>query len=181
MPTARLWTISSEKNEMYMRQISAINMKIPFRFLSKQAKETVLIDSGATENFLEKDTWQKMGIGSHETVKPIMVYNVNGTENSQGKITHYCWLRIWYKGRQKLQCFYIAALGKESIILGYPFLYAFNPTINWQLGALPGDLHIQTPQYKYRFRDTISLISRRRRLKRRATQRKGKPYTCVEA
>ena len=94
-----------------------------------------------------------MGIGSHETVKPITVYNVDGTENSQGKITHYCWLRIWYEGRQKLQRFYIVALGKESIILGYPFLYAFNPTINWQQGALPGDLHIQTPRYKYRFRD----------------------------
>ena len=98
-----------------------------------------------------------MGIGSHETVKPITVYNVDGTENSQGKITHYCWLRIWYKGRQKLQRFYIAALGKESIILGYLFLYAFNPTINWQQGALPGDLHIQTPRYKYRFRDIFNL------------------------
>ena len=57
-------------------------MKIPFQSLSKQAKGTVSIDSGATENFLDKDTWQKMGIGSHEMVKPITVYNVNGTENS---------------------------------------------------------------------------------------------------
>ena len=126
--------------------------------ISEQAaKETVLIDSRATENFLDKDTWQKMGIGSHETVKPITVYNVDRTENSQGKIMHYCWLRIWYEGRQKLQHFYIAALGKESIILGYSFLYAFNPTINWQQGALPGDLHIQTPQYKYRYCDIFDL------------------------
>ena len=98
-----------------------------------------------------------MGIGSHETVKPITVYNVNEMENSQGKITHYCWLRIWYEGRQKLHCFYIAALRKKSIILGYPFLYAFNPTINWQQGALPGDLHIQTPHYKYWFRDIFDI------------------------
>ena len=157
MPTARLRTIAREKNEMYIRRISAINMKIPFRSLSVQAEETILIDSGATENFLDKNTWQKMGIGSHEMVKPITVYNVDGTENSQSKITHYCWVRIWYEGRQKLQRFYIAALGKESIILGYPFLYAFNPTINWQQGALPGDLHIQTPHYKYRFRDIFDL------------------------
>ena len=89
---ARLRMISRKKNEMYIHQILAINMKIPFQSLSEQAEETVSIDSGATENFLNKDTWQKMGIGSHETVKPITVYNVNGTENSQGKITHYCWL-----------------------------------------------------------------------------------------
>ena len=92
MPTARLRTVSCEKNEMYIQQISAINLKVPFRSLSEQAEETVLIDSGATENFLDKSTWERMGIGSHETVKPITVYNVDGTENSQGKITHYCWL-----------------------------------------------------------------------------------------
>ena len=92
MPTARLRTVSHEKNEMYIQRISAINMKVPFRSLSEQAEETVLIDSGATENFLDKATWERMGIRSHETAKPITVYNVDGTENSQGKITHYCWL-----------------------------------------------------------------------------------------
>ena len=56
MPTARLWMISCEKNEIYICRISAINMKIPFQSLSEQAEETVLIDSGATENFLDRDT-----------------------------------------------------------------------------------------------------------------------------
>ena len=144
MPTARLRTVSCEKNEMYIQCISAINMKIPFRSLSEQAEEMVLIDSGTMENFLDKATWERMGIESHETVKPITVYNVDGTENSQGKITHYCWIRIFYAGKQKLQRFYIASLGKESIILGYPFLYVFNPTINWQKGKLLEELHIQT-------------------------------------
>ena len=46
--------VSCEKNKMYIQQISAINMKIPFQSLSEQAEETVLIDSGTTENFLDK-------------------------------------------------------------------------------------------------------------------------------
>ena len=171
MPTARLRTVSHKKNEMYIRQISVINMKIPFRSLSKQTEEMVLIDSGATENFLDKNTWEKMGIGSHKTVKPIMVYNVDGTENSQGKITYYCWLRIFYMGKQKLQCFYIASLGKESIILGYPFLYVFNPTIDWQQGKLPEELHLQMPHYKYRFRDVLDL--QRKALKQTGLPKKG--------
>ena len=168
MIIARLWTIARERDEMHIRQISAINMRIPFRSLSEQSEETVLIDSGATENFLNKDTWQKMGIGSHETVKPMTVYNIDRTENSQGKIMHYCWLRIWYDGRQKLRHFYIAALGKESIILGYPFLYAFNHTIDWQKGELPGDLHVQTPRYKYRYRDIFDL-------QKKAIKKTGRP------
>ena len=85
MPTARLRTVSREKNEMYIQRISAINMKVPFRSLSEQAEETVLIDSGATENFLDKATWERMGIGSHETAKPITVYNVDGTETVRVK------------------------------------------------------------------------------------------------
>ena len=176
---ARLRMIARRKDEMHIRRISAINMKIPFWSLSKQSKKTVLIDSGATENFLDRETRQKMGIGSHETVKPIMVYNIDRTENSQGNISHYCWLWIWYDERQKLQHFYIAALGKESIILGYPFFYAFNPTINWQKGALPGDLHIQTPRYTVNIDSEISSISRRKQSRRRATQKKGKQYICV--
>ena len=112
-----------------------------------------------------------MGIGSHETVKPITVYNVDGMENSQGKITHYCWLRIFYAGKQKLQRFYIMSLGKESIILGYPFLYVFNPTIDWQQGRLPEELHIQTTQYKYRFRDVLDI--QRRAIKQTGLPKKG--------
>ena len=99
---ARLRTVSYEKNEMYIQRISAINMKIPFWSLSEQAEKTVLINSGVTENFLDKATWEKMGIRSHETVKPITIYNMDRTENCQGKITHYCWLRIFYMGKQKL-------------------------------------------------------------------------------
>ena len=171
MSTARLRMVSCEKNEMYIQRISAINMKIPFRSLSEQAEETVLIDSGATENFLDKSTWERMGIGNHETVKPIMVYNVDGMENSQGKITHYCWLWVFYTGKQKLQRFYIASLGKESIILGYPFLYIFNPTIDWQQGRLPEELHIQTTQYKYRFRDVLDI--QRRAIKQMGLLKKG--------
>ena len=171
MPTARLRTVSHEKNEMYIRRISAINMKVPFRSLSKQAEELVLIDSGATENFLDKATWERMGIRSHETTKLITVYNMDGMENSQGKITHYCWLRIFYAGKQKLQRFYIVSLGKESVILGYPFLYVFNPMIDWQQGKLLEELHIQTTQYKYHFQDVLDI--QRRAIKQTGLSKKG--------
>ena len=63
-------------------------------------------------------------------------------------------------GKQKLQHFYIASLGKESIILGYPFLYVFNPTIDWQQGKLPEELNLQTPRYKYLFKDVLDIQRR---------------------
>jgi hypothetical protein len=79
---------------MYIRRLDALNMKISFCTTRSMAEETVLIDSGATDNFIDEDTWGKLGIGKMELPKPITVHNVDRTENKQGKLTHYCWLRI---------------------------------------------------------------------------------------
>src|SRR6201990_193298 len=143
---------------MYIRRTSAVNTNITFRSLRAQAEEVALIDSGATENFIHEETWKKMGIGKQATARPMTVYNVDGSENKTGEITHYCWLRIVFKGRQRLQKFYIASLGRESIILGYPFLYVFTPEVDWKAGKLlEGEVSLQNPRYKYRIRDVLKI------------------------
>jgi hypothetical protein len=79
-----------------------------------------------------------------------MVHNVDGTENKQGKITHYCWLCIVKGEKHMLQRFYITALGKDCIILGYPFLYDFNPKINWKTGKIQGEpVQLQSSRYMH--------------------------------
>ena len=42
---------------MYIRRISAVNTKINFRTLSEQAEETALVNSSATENFIDQQIW----------------------------------------------------------------------------------------------------------------------------
>src|SRR6266403_3331481 len=99
----------------------------------------------------------------------VTVYNVDGSENKQGKVTHYCWLRIFFEGKTRLQKFYITALGKDGIILGYPFLYVFNPEVDWQQGKLKGgDVTLQTPRYRYRYQDIA-------RIQRAALAQTGRP------
>jgi predicted aspartyl protease len=100
------------------------------------AEEKALLDSGATENFIDETTWQRLGIGRKELGRPITVTNVDGTENKKGKITHYCWLRIQKGANDKLQRFFITDLGQDRIILGYPFLYHFNPPVDWTAGRI---------------------------------------------
>ena len=135
---------------MYIQWISSVNTKVTFQTLSEQAKETTLVDSGATKNFISHNMWFSMGIGRRPTTRPMTVYNVDGSENKQGKITHYCWLQVIFQEHSWLQKFFIASLGKDSIILGYPFLYVFNPMMNWQKGVLSeGEVSIQMPRYKY--------------------------------
>ena len=107
---------------MYIKQVNTINLSIPVHTAHAMAKQTSLLDSGVTENFISFRTWRQLGIGQQELNEPITVHNVDGMENKRGKITHYCWLRVLYNGEQKLQRFFLTSLGKDRMILGYPFL-----------------------------------------------------------
>jgi hypothetical protein len=65
-------------------------------------------------------------------------------------MTHYCCLRIIYNKQEDLQEFYIMNLGKDHLILGYPFLQTFNPRVDWRKGRLlGGTVKIQSSMYKH--------------------------------
>jgi len=135
---------------MYIRKIDAMNIPFIFQTAHAMADEVALLDSGATENFINTETWKRMGIGKKPLAKPIKVYNVDGTENKQGEMTHYCRLRIIHNGEEDLQNFYLTNLGKDRIILGYPFMSRFNPKVNWRKGSLSkGKVVIQSAVFKH--------------------------------
>ena len=113
-----------------------MKLNVPVYTARAMAEQTALLDSGATENFISHQTWEKLGIGKKTLEHPITVYNVNGTKNKKGSITHYCWLRVLYNRQQKLQQFFLTSLGRDRMILGYPFLREFNPQIDWAKGEL---------------------------------------------
>jgi len=58
------------------------------------AEETALLDSGASENFLDEDIWKGLGIGRVQLKQPIPVHNIDETENRSGGIEYYCWLQV---------------------------------------------------------------------------------------
>ena len=111
-----------------------MKMRFTFKTVRSVAEETALLDSGASENFLDKKVWKSLGIGRVRLERPIPVHNVDGTENRNGEIRHYCWLRVRLKGRNEKMKFYLTNLGKDRFILGYPFLWEFNPRIDWKTG-----------------------------------------------
>jgi hypothetical protein len=58
------------------------------------------------------------------------------TENQGGIIDKSCVLHVWRGEQQVTQWFYVTNLGQDCIILGYPWLWEFNPDINWEEGWL---------------------------------------------
>ena len=71
-----------------------MNIPLIIQTASTMAEQLALLDSGATENFIDYKTWKTLGIGQQTLHMPITVLNVDGTENRKGKITHYCWLKV---------------------------------------------------------------------------------------
>jgi hypothetical protein len=168
-PTAKLRRAqSSSQIEMYIRRINAMNVPFKFQTARLKANETTLIDSGVTENFIDEDTWKRLGIGKNQLHEWIILTNVNGTENRRGELTHFCWLRVSHQGKEALLKFFLTALGRDRLILGYPFLSKFKPKVNWRKGTMEGDLTIQSAAFKYLGKYMAKII-------RKAIKQHGQP------
>ena len=95
-----------------------------------------LLDSRATGMFMDKRTAAKHGFRLQKLERPIMVRNVNGTNNSMGAITHQVEANMYYKGHVERIRMDVCNLEKTDVILGMPWLQVHNPEINWETGEV---------------------------------------------
>jgi len=79
-----------------------------------------LLDSGATEMFMDKKTVAKHGFKLQKLKRPIVVRNINGTNNSGGAITHQMEVNVYYKNHVERIGMDVCDLGKTDVILGMP-------------------------------------------------------------
>ena len=127
------------KSDMvYIRQIKMLSLPFQLNTVRRTTKDITLLDSGATENFIDEKVWKELKIGCFRLNKPLTVHYVDGTENKQGKIESYCWFKIRHRNKMLRMCFFLTGLGHDRLILGYPFLYTFNPDMDWRAAQLKG-------------------------------------------
>ena len=107
-------------------------INISFIFDKNKVAEKALLDSGATDNFIDQRTVDRLHISMRHLTKTRILYNVDRTKNKSGRITHYIDLEITRGTQIRVQRFYIANLGTDRFILGFPWLYEFNPDIDWR-------------------------------------------------
>jgi len=89
-----------------------------------------LLDSGATEMFVDKKFVGKSGFKMEKLERPLKVTNVDGSDNSGGNIMHKVECNVYYRGHQERIHFDVYDLGRTEVILGMPWLAAHNPEIN---------------------------------------------------
>ena len=117
-------------------------MKVPITIKTSYntAKIPSLVDSGATDNFIHPQTIRQLCLGTSLLDKPKKLFNVDDTQNKAGSVTRYVDLSVTTNQKERQVRFLVSDIGRESLILGYPWLAAFEPCFKWKEGTL-------NPQY----------------------------------
>ena len=113
-------------------------MKIPvsFRTAYARANKNILVDSGATNNFIDPRLVRRLRLGTHNLERAQKIWNIDGTNNKAGLITSYVDLNVHTGSKQAKMRFLITELGNEDLILGYPWLANFEPKFSWSDGVM---------------------------------------------
>src|ERR1700761_6267999 len=103
---------------------------------NRTTKVAAMFDSGATSLFINHKYASKHNMMKIPLEHPILLYNIDGSRNKAGSITHKVRLNLRVgKDKEKFD-FYITSLGPKKVILGLPWLRHRNPQINWQEGTM---------------------------------------------
>jgi len=148
-------------------------------------EETALLDTGATENFIDYKTVARLRLGTQKLTIPRPVFNVDRTNNRHGTITHACDLMVKRGNRKERQRFYVSNLGRDRFILGYPWFRTFAPDIDWTNAQLRGPqikmetLKLETFQklkaYKKKLSECITIARAQCTLRTGVTPEMGGP------
>ena len=98
----------------------------------KTVKTKTLLDTGAGGKFIDQNFVRNQKIKTKNLEHPIEVFNVDGTPNKQGTITKYTRLDLTINGCTRPHNLFVTRLGKQKIILGYPWFKQDNPEIDWE-------------------------------------------------
>ena len=102
----------------------------------RMANKILLVDSGATNNFMDPRTVKHFKLGTQKLGEPQKIRNIDGTNNRAGMITNFMDLSVQVNQEMAKMRFLITDLGIEDAILGYPWLAQFEPNFGWKEGII---------------------------------------------
>jgi hypothetical protein len=78
------------------------------------ANKKALVDSGATDNFMNIKFTKQMRLGLQELLMPKKIFNIDNTTNKSGMIMHYLDLDVCTKGIHKEMWFLITDIEAKT-------------------------------------------------------------------
>ena len=104
-----------------------------------------------TDNFINTKILKRLKIGRLQLHTPKTIWNIDETHNKAGTITECVDLQVQVGDWKEQMRFLITDLGEDEIVLGYPWLAAFQPKIDWKNVVLDESMcHGRTTLYVIR-------------------------------
>ena len=93
-------------------------------------------NSGIIEMFMDWKIVVRHGFRLQKLKRPVIVRNINRTNNSASAITYQVEVNVYYKNYIKRMKIDIYNLERTEVILGVPQLQVHNLKINWKIGKI---------------------------------------------
>src|SRR6266581_823712 len=131
-PAAWVRAVHKFNSVIVTTRFQSMHIPISIRTSNAMADTKALIDSGATDCFISEAFIQRMKLGKRPLQRMRKIWNIDNMANQAGDITHYITLDIQTGGNRKTIQFLITNIGHEDVILGYPWMAAFEPRFTWK-------------------------------------------------
>jgi hypothetical protein len=125
-------------DSVHVTKRNSIQVKFTLEHFKGTSEETALLDTGATESFIDHESVLRLKLGTQKLPITRPIYNVDGTKNQCGSITHVCHLLVRKGNKKETVPFYVTDLGNDRFIFGYPWCQDFKPEIDWENSLLKG-------------------------------------------
>jgi len=114
------------------------HIMVTIRLHGKKRQITInaMIDSGATEDFIDKGFCSKYKIRTTQAKMIREVYLADSRPSAMGPITHTGKVPMDIGSHRELAIFQVAKLPNHEVILGMPWLKQHSPRIDWGQGKI---------------------------------------------
>ena len=112
------------QSNVFLLKLNAMRIPISFHTALKMAKLLAFLDSGATECFVSQWFVDKHKLGTRLLTVPRKLQNADGSPNAGGGLTHFTELEVFTGDTPHRLRFYIADMGPDDLVLGYPWFAA---------------------------------------------------------
>ena len=133
------WRKKSDTEGIYLSIWKSMQLHVFIHLTHRWDEAVVLLDSGATENFIQELYAQQLKLPVKCLLHTRPIYNVNGTLNKNGHIHSYTDLEMQTGQQRTKLCFFLTNIGNQKLILGYPWFTATQPNIDWAWGWIEAD------------------------------------------
>jgi hypothetical protein len=84
-------------NSVYLTHYQSMKIPVSFQTSYARADKQILVDSGATDNFIDPRLIKRLGLRSLRLERPRKIWNIDGTNNKAGMISDYlCYVFSYY-------------------------------------------------------------------------------------